>query len=385
MQARRNNNNNVHRTRNRISHKLSNLPIEVLFSICLVLDFESIFKMQFTSKRMAKRISHMLKNMDFWNTKTSLDLSKEQIAIIRQSQSGYNSLLSISADVFEKNLSQQSIYYKKSSIVSFFKAKHSYGNLFVAFDLEDVQSLILKDKASTLLRKVSRVGDIIPFIQEDNFDLGSVFKIIEKFDADVGVFSVGDAAFIGLLPGIIKFRAQQCFDLFIQAFLALHSVFPVIGGVSGFSINDVITIISGSSKENDFINRFIELTIKLYPADRVHLYQVIEYACKNDFKKVIYDSFASISPHRKSAIVSQWNKLDLYSSLIRELFIKEECRHNMKDALKKALEFIESNPDLEIDDLIKFQKVVNTSFDSSIEVLTIPAQTDYVNSNMLRR
>lgn len=367
-------------------HRLANLPVEILFSICLLLDFKTIFKMQFTSKVVAEKIDKILTNMDFWNRKTVLGLNEEQISAIKKSTSKYATFLSISSDVFEKNLYTPSCtYYKKCSFISFFKSKHSYENLFVKFDLEDMQPLILNDKASTLFRNVSRLGDIIPVVHEDNFDLDGVMKIITCFDDEVGTFAIGDVCFVGFLPGIINFKARQCFDLFIQAYLALHALFPKIEGVSGYSFNDITNIIC-SSKQNDFINRFIYLTIKLYPADKMHLYQLIEYACKNGLKQVVYDSFGSISQERKSALIFQWQKLDLYSYLLRELYPKEECRYNMRQALDKAMKFIENDPDLTVSDVIKFHQIVNASFDSSIYVLQgLADEHETVNSNVPKK
>ena len=354
------------------SVKLGTLPEDELFCLFLLLDFETIFNMKQVSKGLKKRIEHILKNMKFWERFPAFNITPDNARSI--AIAGYGNLIAHSTQIFEKNLLKVNTeiysYYKKNETLSFFKRKNVYQNdTSSIYDFATIQPLILRDQASTFLRKTSRLGDLIPFIQQDNFDLESILAVIIKFDDSIGAFKVGDLSFIGLLPNLIKYKAQRCFDLLIQAYLGCHACFKPIETVQGFSLNEVRNLILHAN-DDKYTNRFIDLMVKLYPVNNKQsfLYQQIQFFCDNNRTDMVYESLQNIPEKRKTDILNQWKKLDIYSNLLWKLYAAEEYRYNLQKSLEKTLEFIKNNPHISIDELISHQRNMNTSFNSFIEI-----------------
>lgn len=353
------------------SVKLGTLPEDELFCMFLLLDFETIFNMKQVSKDLKKRIEHILENMKFWERFPVLNITSDNARSI--AVAGYGNLIAHSTQIFEKNLQEINTkiysYYRKNEVLSFFKRKNVYQNEISTYDLATVQPLILRDHASTFLRKISRLGDLIPFIQEDNFDLNSILAVVIKFDDSVGSFKIGDMTFIGLLPNLIKYKAPRCFDLLLQAYFGSHACFEPIEQTPGFSLNDVRNLILYAN-DSKYTNRFIDLMIKLYPVNNQQnfLYQQIQFFCDNNRTDIVYESLRNIPEKRKTDILNQWKKLDIYSNLLWKLYAAEEYRYNLQESLEKALEFVKNNPHTSIDELIDHQRKMNTSFNSFIEI-----------------
>lgn len=351
--------------------ELSTLPEECLSCLFLLLDFETIFNMKQISNGLKKRIEHLLEDTLFWERLPALNITPnnaESFAV-----AGFNNLMAHSTEIFEKNLldvnTKTNSYYHKRELLSFFKRKNVYRNEVSTYDFSAIQTLILRDQASTVLKKVSRFGDLIPFVQDDNFDLHSILAVITKLQHSNKPFVVGDLSFIGLLPNLIRYKAPRCFDLLLQIYFGCHACSSVIEGSQDFSLSDVRNLIL---HENDshYTNRFIDLMIKLYPVNNQQsfLYQQIQIFCDNNKTDIVYESLQNIPEKRKIDILNQWKKLDFYSNLLWKLYPTERYRYNLQESLEKALEFVKNNPNISIDELIGHQRNMDTSFNSFIEI-----------------
>ncbi|MBA3537704.1 MAG: hypothetical protein H0T84_14030 [Tatlockia sp.] len=307
---------------------LDTLPRDLLKMICFSVNIQTVFQMKIISKQMAELITPILVNIELWGRITSLNLNPKQIASFTRDQDGYKKLISFSTEVFEENFStnfpyKTHNYYTKSW--SFFR-EYNYKQKTIGkeFSLKKLLPLILDDNAATLFSRVSRLKAILGYIQEDNFDLIK----IKKFLARVGdQLKVADLCFIGLLPNIIKFGAKKSFDVFVKAYLALLSYnYWTVNWIEGYSYAEAFNLTYYSNTDY-FINRFIELTIRLYPID-YDIGALVNFASKRR-EQVLIDSIKNLPQPRKSELLTHLQSEDRFFHLINEIEMYEEYSNDI--------------------------------------------------------
>jgi hypothetical protein len=360
-------------TRLNKDNRFSRLPLEILRDICILLDLKQVYDMRSLSKLTEIQINRILYN--FWmcslQDKDMQDkLSNTTYKIDPQL------LLNISKKICEdslKNLPHQYFWVEKNigtSVLSFFTHKTFYVSLRVSFCMEELIPLLLTDNANRSFRKVSRIGDIIPHIQDDHFDKEEVQKVLTFYDNNETnkIFSrgiiVGDAAFVAFLPTIIKFRALKCFDLFLRAYLALTISFPSVKNVKDYEFGDVLKLIIDSNNDY-FIKHFLELTINLLPfnTNSNDIFQVIENLCLQGYGKIVTEVLSHFSRKDFKNFLDKLNGDNNYSKLLTDFSdifdgvekmrlyrikrnnaeIKEQCKNKCTSVCSQAISSIEAN------------------------------------------
>ena len=364
------------------SASITDLPNDLLLALFSSLDLNTILEMKHVSKRLYRNINRLLSDIIFWNRFPQLNVTKDEIKKhISKGKRSLHWLPGLSVTSLEDNLQSVSKiypYYKKNDTLSFFyrnqgwEKKRVWQNFVASYALEDLQPVILKDRASTFLRKASRLGDLYPFIQGNSLDLASISKVLSFFDQNTpgGRFIVGDLTFIGLIPHLIQSKASRCFDVVIRTYLSIHSLYSTIEQNDDFSISRVIQLISMSGVK-DYLICFFDLMVMLYPVDDTHpyLYWLIEYFYDNNMSDVVYESINSLTDERKEEIMEQWRKFPGYADLLQQLYVEEECREILLAACKKSVGFFTTTARLSVEDLMRQQKRINSVFSATIEML----------------
>ena len=310
-------------------HSLNTLPRDLLKLICVSVNIKTLFQMKIVSKQIETLITPILVDINLWDRISSFNLNPEQIDSFARDIDGYKKLISFSTDIFENNFSTNSpyktyTYYTKPW--SFFRENKYYKqeSIGVVFSLKKLLPFILDDNAVALFSRVSRLKSILRFIKDDNFDYIKIKKFLVR-SADQLI--VADLAFIGLLPNLIKFGAKKSFDVFVKAYLAVNSFDAfTLSFVKGYSYAEVFDLTYYSNKDY-FINRFIELTIRLYPTHLPPLEALVDFASKHR-KQVLIDCIKSLPQPRKSELLTHLQSEDKFFHLIKEINNFNEYSNN---------------------------------------------------------
>lgn len=374
--------NDTKQPRKRYFSHLTYLGKDLLLQLVSSLDLNFILELKHVSKRMRRNINTLLRDIHFWNMFPWLKVTVKDIEKIGPSTRipSLRWLPDCSLATLDNNL--QSVckdtypYYKKNNSEIFFNSesekKRIWRSSTVSFALEELQPLIIKDRAPTFLRKASRLGDLCPFIQEPNLDLESILKVITFLDKSETTFIIGDLNFIAFLPHLIQFKATRCFDLVIRAWLGCYLSFEPIRNNELFSFKQIIDLIC-LNDNGAYAIRFLNLMILLYPVDisPCTLFEVIQYFWDNGMANKIHESLCSVTRERREIIMAQWRTLPLYTGLLQQLYVEEQCRAIMLAALTRSHGFFSTVPiaHLSAENLRKQQESLDNATRFGIETL----------------
>lgn len=349
---------------------LSSLPEDILAYLALFLDFKSIYQMRLFSKDYQIKIDGLLEKKDFWIAKAKLELEEKQLEGIVDI-ADYKTLLLKRFTLLHtlNNEMETKKYFVPCTITNFFKNKKCYKNGItnIEFDLEEITPLILKDNAKGLFKKTTRLSHCFPVIQEDNFDVKGLEKILLA-EEDNNQFVIADLCFIKFLPAIIKSRAINCFDLFIRAYLGLCSLGFGHCMIKPYTMEKVLKTLS-ECDDKIFTDRFIYLTIKLFNVDDAGMYQVIQFVHTHQLYDILKKSVNEVSEERKSIILNACTKYDFYEQMLMNMETGYERKMHLDLALKDAIRIINDIPNLTPYKVIALQERLNTSMNDLIESL----------------
>ncbi len=349
------------RPRKQIISLFSEPKKDILFCALLFLDFQNMYQMRLLSKDYQKTIDQIFDNPVFWSEKAKRELSEDQLV----SATDYRKLL------FTRHSLPRTIHNlvkRDFESCSFFGNGTQYRNRHskFEFDIKEIHPLILQDDANALFEKVSRLPSIIPFIQEDPFDMNQISAIITSTRPAI---LMDDLAFIKFLRPIMQARAMACFDLFVRAYLGMCSTAPGSCMLNTDVRIDGILALVARNPDKRFIQQFIRLAIKyLYNKD-IGMYEVIKFALNNTLCDVLRDSLDEIRPEKKALILNECTKYDFYERLLKNLNAGYKYKENLNQALEDAIKILNNMPDLDADKIVALQEKVNTDFAQLITCL----------------